>query len=241
MRGYFCIIIFSCLVGCNYSHIKGDPNGLNGAQGGDISPTAVVDWALIKTKVLNSCLDCHSGRTNPSLSQYVQVVQHQALVMSEVTSKAMPPANAGYRPLSACQLSVLRKWYDLGLPEFSRETVGAIAECKGNGSDQPPLPPIETQPLTYETALTYILQPKCMKCHNPDDPTDASGLLFYPYQEIYRKRSMWKSPSERSKIIRSLTRLDDERMPPPETGGPLNPEEIDFLRRWIDAGIPEGP
>src|SRR5690606_34762312 len=43
--------------------------------------------------------------------------------------------------------------------------------------------------------------------------------------------------SNQSELIRRVTANEDGvRMPPPETGKRLTPEQIETLRRWIDSG-----
>lgn len=248
MRGYCFITIFSfwsLLVGCNYNVIK-DPSAfgdMNGKLGTPVSEAALVEWNLMKSSVLSSCMSCHVGHTSPELGSLSSVQQNLTKVLSEVHSNAMPPAKNGYAPLSECKKAILEFWVQQGAPEKTTTQVGEIAACKGiGGSPQEGAEntPIELMPLNYQTLLTKVLQPKCLKCHNPDaEDVEAAGILFYPYSEITKRGRLWASPGATSKMVRVLTREDDERMPPPEDSAPLTPQEIDFISRWIDAGKPE--
>jgi hypothetical protein len=157
----------------------------------------------------------------------------------------MPPANAGFVALSNCQKAILRAWWEGGMADTSDVKVSSLSACadtKEPPSEPPPLGPITQEPLTYQTFLKRILQPKCLSCHNPNDKSEAAGILFYPYSELQAQQRRFKAPGASSKIVRAVTRDDDDRMPPPppETNiAPLNKDEIAWLIRWIDAGIPE--
>lgn len=246
MRGFYCIIICSALIlgtGCDYRVVK-DPNALNGNNGSQAKPidgATLIDATLVKNTVLKTCMDCHAGRTSPELGSISAIQQNVSNVISWVNSNAMPPGKNGYSPLSDCNKAILTKWSQLGSPETSNEKVGDLAECK-DGQVVPPETnlPIEKMPLTYQTLLTKVLQPKCLKCHNPDyEDVEAAGILFYPYSEITKRPRLWSAPGAKSKIVRVLTKDDESRMPPPEDGAPLSNEEIQFVIKWLDAGAPQ--
>lgn len=104
----------------------------------------------------------------------------------------------------------------------------------------PPQKKIEDAPVNYQTLRDYILEPHCSTCHSPDSPSPANSILFAPYQTLAGATpARWESPAESSRIIRTLTRTDKFRMPPPTAGDGLSESEIDFVVKWIDAGKPE--
>ncbi len=240
---YFIIICSFMLSACNYNVVK-NPNvtGGNNSLSQPISESATIDAPLIQGTVLKQCMSCHAGRTAPELGSLTGTREHIAKILSEVLSDAMPPAKNGYAPLSDCGKAILQRWVDIGAPLNSSEKVGSLVVCKGQNSlppDQSTIP-ISQLPVNYQTLLKKVLQPKCLKCHNPDsDDVDAAGILFYPFAEIAKKPNLWSRPGALSKIVRVLTRNNDERMPPPEEGPALEPEEINFIVKWIDAGSPE--
>lgn len=249
MRGLYSIIICSSVLifgGCNYNVVK-DPNALGGGQNGKqsapISESALIDWNLMKSSVLSSCMSCHVGHSAPELGSLSSTQQNLNTVRTEIHANTMPPAKNGYAPLSDCRKAILDSWIQQGAPETTATRVGDLAACKGvadNPQEGPENTPIEQMPLTYQTLMTKILQPKCLKCHSPDsDDLEAAGLLFYPYSEITKRSRLWAGPGKTSKIVRSFTRTDGEQMPPPQDGAPLTPQEVEFVIRWIDAGRPE--
>ncbi|MBX3032953.1 MAG: hypothetical protein KF865_03445 [Bdellovibrionaceae bacterium] len=237
MRGFLVIIISSFVtLSCTYHVDKtGAGAGLR-KQGDVIDGNQPIGWALMKTDVLQSCLQCHSGGQQPTLSSLPQVQAELGRVWSEVSSKSMPPPRSGLKSLSDCRTAVLKKWIDLGAPENSTVMVASVPECPQGST---PIVPIGQAPLTYNTLYDRILAPKCLHCHNPQDNTDAGAVLFYPYSELVNGRK-WNAPAQNSKVVRLLRSSDlDVRMPPPEAGDALAEEEIQFIERWIDAGKPE--
>lgn len=250
MRGFYCIIICSFLIsflilgaGCDYRVVK-DPNALNGTNGKQTKPideTSVVEASLVRNNILNSCMSCHVGSKQPELGSISAIQQNISQVITAVNSNSMPPEKSGYVPLPDCDKAVLIKWAQLGVPETSTVKVGDLPECKGVVvTPPPPEIPIGNMPVTYQTLLTKILQPKCLNCHNPDsDDVEAAGILFYPYSEITKRPRLWSSPGAKSKIVRVLTKTTEDRMPPPEDGNPLSAEEIQFIIKWLDSGAPQ--
>ncbi|MBV2168365.1 MAG: hypothetical protein KUL82_06625, partial [Bdellovibrio sp.] len=176
MRGLYSIIICSSVLffcGCNYNVVK-DPNALggqNGKQSAPISESALIDWNLMKSSVLSSCMSCHVGHSAPELGSLSSTQQNLNTVRTEIHANTMPPAKNGYAPLSDCRKAILDSWIQQGAPETSTTRVGDLAACKGvadNPQESPENTPIEQMPLNYQTLMTKILQPKCLKCHSPD-------------------------------------------------------------------------
>lgn len=257
MRGlYFTIIsrislflsVFLVLLGCNYSIKKGQ-------SGGDLNPLGKTDgstpisFSLIQKSILYTCKDCHAGVNQPYLNNLEDYKAHRDQILLQVNENKMPQVKKGYAPLSDCQKGVLKKWIDLGLPEESTETFSSVPECQAT-TGQPPLPPspdltpIELLPLNFDNLFTRIIQPKCISCHDSDG--DAYLYPFYPYAMILDEDmgsgSDWKAPGVKSKVIRFVTKADDDEnlMPPVDSKiERLTPQEIDYIIRWIDAGKPE--
>lgn len=246
MRGLWLTIIFSFgLLACTYK-VEKKTTAVNLSQGNP-APTDTINSKTVMSSVLNSCQICHSGRTQPSLNTQALLQQNADKVWKAITANNMPPPSSGYPALSDCQKTIVRQWMDAGFPENSDIQVGSLDACKnptaGGPSTEPtpPVvePPLAQMPLTYQTLLTKILQPKCLSCHNPDgSDIMATETLFYPLSEIQGSRR-WKGPGAESGIVKILMRNDDERMPPPEAEPALSKEEVDFIIRWIDAGQPE--
>jgi hypothetical protein len=186
-------------------------------------------------------MDCHIGHTSPELGSLLAVRQNLTRILSEIKSNSMPPARNGYSPLSDCAKQILVTWANQNAPETTDILAGSLSACQ-NLPDAPSTgpgdKPISEMPLTYQTLVSRILQPKCLRCHNDkSEDIEAAGVLFYPYQEILNRPHLWETPGAESKIVHSLTNEDqDEIMPPPQDSGPLSQDEVEFVIRWIDAG-----
>jgi WD domain, G-beta repeat/Planctomycete cytochrome C len=98
---------------------------------------------------------------------------------------------------------------------------------------------------TYWEEVRPILRRNCTVCHsvrNLDEPDVSGGVALDSYEAIRQgpgRPLIRPGNGERSLIIRMVTLKDkDRRMP--LGAAPLAAEEIALLRRWIDAGAPEG-
>ncbi len=87
-----------------------------------------------------------------------------------------------------------------------------------------------------------LLSQYCFKCHGPDEKTREGGLRLDVRTSALTGGDS-KSPtvvpgkSSSSELIKRITSSDpDTVMPPPSTKRHLTPEQIDLLKRWIDAG-----
>ncbi len=92
-----------------------------------------------------------------------------------------------------------------------------------------------------------LLASKCFACHGPDEATRQADLRL---DTIEGQRAdlgdgfvaVVPGDAEASELLYRIVETDpDLRMPPPEVHPrPLSGEEIQLLRRWIDAGAPWG-
>ncbi len=87
-----------------------------------------------------------------------------------------------------------------------------------------------------------ILSNRCFACHGPDAAERESGLRLDTATGILApadsgKPAIVPGSAAQSELIRRVSIHEaDERMPPPEFGKPLEPREIELLKRWIDQG-----
>jgi len=87
-----------------------------------------------------------------------------------------------------------------------------------------------------------ILANNCFACHGPDEAQRKGGLQLHAFDYATARLPSGNSAimpgrSNQSELIRRVTANEDGvRMPPPETGKRLTPEQIETLRRWIDSG-----
>lgn len=217
--------------GCNYQMNKESTN-LNTS----LSMNVPISFESIKTYSLSSCLKCHSGTQSPNLSTYTDLKLHSALVTDEIATSSMPPDGSGYPLLTACQKDLYDKWVDIGSPETTNHTVSEVASCRDVIGTPPDLTPIFLMPLNYQTLNSKILQPKCLLCHSSSG--EEKDLSFYPYSELIKLKE-WDAPAAQSSVLDEMMNKEDG-MPPPESNlGSLTDDEVEFVKRWIDAGKPE--
>ena len=224
----------------NYDPFKSGEFLYDNTGGGNsiLSQTSTIDWSLVQGSVLNTCTDCHAGKQNPLLTSYTAVQENISTILSKVSSNAMPPASEGFSPLSACQVAVLQEWVNAGEPLTSTVTVSSLAACAGVGAGTGTGGGIQNQPLSYQVLLTQILQPYCIKCHNANDPSNASMYIFNPYSAMQADTKNWNAPGASSVAAQKLQATDNTRMPPLPNAA-LTAEQINYIIRWIDAGKPQ--
>lgn len=228
---------FFVLAGCNYRINKS-----NDPAEGALSLSEPVSYEAIKSYSLRTCMNCHAGQKTPDLSTLENIKTNITKINSSIEISKMPPASDGYLPLSQCQKDVLAKWIELGFPEVSGVLVGQIPSCQ-NSFGPPVLTPILLAPLNYETLRSRILGPKCLLCHVSDSSDwEAAQVPFSPYAALVSESGKyWKAPAIKSKVYKEITNVDDG-MPPPDADPKiprLTDDEITFVQRWIDAGMPE--
>ncbi|MEZ6053634.1 MAG: DUF1553 domain-containing protein [Planctomycetaceae bacterium] len=84
-----------------------------------------------------------------------------------------------------------------------------------------------------------LLTQHCRECHGDKEP--ESGLRLTGRANLTQLNdsglpAVVLNDGDQSELLRRVTIEGDERMPP--EGEPLTSDEIDLLRRWIDAGVP---
>ncbi|MFZ3231499.1 MAG: hypothetical protein WA160_14930 [Pseudobdellovibrio sp.] len=240
MRNLTLLFAFSSLVlgSCNYRESKVADK--TAAPSVVFSDQTTIDATTIQESVLNTCIRCHSGTTQPNLSSIGGITASIAKINTEVTTNAMPPASSGYSPLTDCQKAILQDWVVAGMPSTSTKKVVDLAACHQGSLTPPTEIPILNMPLNYQTLTAKILQPRCLHCHNVDsgDP-DAADILLFPYSKLIAHKNLLGSDSTSSKFFTIISRTDEERMPPPEDSESLTADEQEFIKRWINAGHPE--
>lgn len=234
------------LSSCNY-FLDWTPGDLQTSSGVILSQNSTVDSMTIQQTVLRSCTKCHSGQKSPNLATLDDISRNIKAVLEAVNSNQMPPSFAGYSPLSDCEKNILMDWVASGMPQTSSKKISELSACHQGELQPAPAPPapqepasILEMPLNYETLTTQILQPRCLHCHNPDsEDGDAAEILFYPFAEITKNPKLLGTSSLGSRLYKVVSRTDDERMPPPEDSEPLTADQLEFIKRWVDAGHPE--
>lgn len=88
----------------------------------------------------------------------------------------------------------------------------------------------------FRTQVRPILQ-KCLPCHGPDDHSRMANLRLDSHEAATGQTGghvgLVPGNSSASRVIARVTAQEN---PMPPTGEPLAADEIEVLRRWIDAG-----
>lgn len=208
------IVFLSTLLSCQYNQTSSLQQGDGNKQ---LDINAFIDTALVKSSVLTSCSQCHSGKTQPTLISDSDLRSHITLIQSEVNSNAMPPNN----PLSDCQKAILNKWADLGTADTSDIQVSSLPSCMNGLPIQPVEPPLTEQFITTQTVLKTSLR-TCVSCHKKQKPILISD-------DDYKNH-----------IEDILSEIQDKAMPPEDSGLPaLTDCEVALLNKWVDLNMPD--
>jgi hypothetical protein len=96
--------------------------------------------------------------------------------------------------------------------------------------------------IVFNRDIRPILSENCFHCHGPDAKKRKAKLRLDTREgalEVRRSKPAAVVPgrsAESEAIRRALAADPAERMPPPECGKKLTPQQIDLLRKWIDQG-----
>lgn len=94
-------------------------------------------------------------------------------------------------------------------------------------------------PLTFAKCKQLIFDPKCVTCHSATGK--ASEVPFATIEDFLRGPKPLVVPGDplHSPLYIAITRMDEDRMPPPGKGRePLSPAAIEYIRLWIENGAP---
>lgn len=97
------------------------------------------------------------------------------------------------------------------------------------------------QAVRYNRDVRPILSDRCFHCHGPDAAARQADLRLDQSADATADRDGHRvivpgEPANSELIRRILSKDDDERMPPPDSGASLTAEEINILRQWIQSG-----
>jgi mono/diheme cytochrome c family protein len=96
--------------------------------------------------------------------------------------------------------------------------------------------------IRFNRDIRPILSDACFSCHGPDKHGRQADLRLDLREEAIGYGAIVAGDASASAIIaRMISHDPDEVMPPPKTGKVLTAEQIDRIRRWIDAGAPYEP
>jgi len=124
----------------------------------------------------------------------------------------------------------------LSPPDVTAQGAGAalLAACLWP-SPAPGAPAADEPPrVDFAREVRPILADRCFACHGPDAERRKADLRL---DTPAGARALVPGEPDASELYRRIASADpDERMPPPDSGKSLAPEEIEVLRRWIAEG-----
>jgi cytochrome c553 len=99
--------------------------------------------------------------------------------------------------------------------------------------------------IDFNRDVRRILSENCFRCHGPDakERKDGKKALRLDLPESARAQrgnghtAIVPGHPEKSELVRRITTEDlDDKMPPPDSGKKLTPQEIALLKKWIAQG-----
>ena len=155
------------------------------------------------------------------------------LVKRILGSTDAPRMPLGGAALSDEQVQLIRRWIDEG--DFS--TVQAPAKPQ---AAELVTPPLASSSSLFAEQVRPILASRCYVCHGPE--TQQNGLRLDSLTSVLKGsdsgRIVIPGHSDQSRIMRRLQAQERPLMP--YGGPPLSANQIDVIRKWIDAGA-SGP
>ncbi|QDU25381.1 Planctomycete cytochrome C [Anatilimnocola aggregata] len=97
-------------------------------------------------------------------------------------------------------------------------------------------------PVDFNRDIRPIISNTCYKCHGFDEAKREAGLRLDTHEGAIAKldsgaAAVVPGKSADSEMLKRLLSTDaSERMPPPESGKTVTPEQIELIKRWIDQG-----
>lgn len=102
--------------------------------------------------------------------------------------------------------------------------------------------PALAEPISFGRDIRPVLTSKCFKCHGPDEAARQAGLRLDTFEGA---TAVLKSGvtaivagdgNEGALFERITTHDDNDRMPPPKMGPPLDEATVALLRQWVGEG-----
>ncbi len=189
------------------------------------SPT----FAWIQANVLiPRCTICHRGASAPAgfdLSSYDNVMMggrvvagnpSASLLFQRINNNTMPPGN----PLSADVKLLISQWIQNG----AKNDAPAGGLPPGSTPQLPELPPLAPN---FNSIMANIIGPRCLACH--DTTQRKGGVVLQDYRSLMLEVRAFDAGS--SKLYKEI---EDNNMP--QSGGPLNFQQKETIRQWINSG-----
>jgi len=105
-----------------------------------------------------------------------------------------------------------------------------------------PLTQALAEEVDYSRDIRPLLSENCYKCHGPDDAVREAELRLDTEEGAFRELpsggfAAIRGDSSRSKLYQRISTDDPaQRMPPPDSGKLLTPDQIALMKTWLDQG-----
>ncbi len=182
--------------------------------------------------VTAKCLSCHGGNSMVGLDLraaasifrgshngpvLVKGSAEESLLYKKVSSRMMPP-EAFKRPLTEAQIETIRLWIE----------GGAVSDAAAE------IALSEEQVAKFENEALPVFKERCLACHTGEQPT--GGLDLSTLESLLKGSDngpvIAEGSADSSILIRKVAA---KAMPPPGAGPPLNEQQIEQLRHWVDT------
>ena len=119
---------------------------------------------------------------------------------------------------------------------FTSIVIQLTAVLRPVGAVEPAAPLVD-----FQRQIRPILSDNCYHCHGPDAEDRQADLRLDTREgalaDLGGHAALVPGNSQQSELwTRMLSSDADERMPPPDSGKQLKPEQIELVRRWIEQG-----
>jgi mono/diheme cytochrome c family protein len=88
-------------------------------------------------------------------------------------------------------------------------------------------------------AVKEIFRAQCLECHG--GASTRVHVKVLDRDDLVKRGKVIPGKPEDSPLFQRIRSTDDDRMPPPPGHRPLSADQIEEVRRWIDAGAPAFP
>lgn len=231
------------LTGCSYALeelglFKTDGSGLPQIGSFAAFRDQSVSFEVVKATSLRTCQECHASGSR-AMDTAAKVLAQKDSILGAVQRETMPPRSAGYKALNACEKQILETWLDDQTHDRKDvQKVKDLAACAdAEAPKEKPATDFKALELSFENLKAEIFNAKCMVCHSKET---AKRTVLDDLQVI-KEKGLIKESAADSVLYQIVVPGMYKRFMPPQNGKygikPLTPEETDYLKRWIDAGV----
>ena len=215
-------IIFLVLTSCNFKRLHTQELSQENEPYFKVNAFSINYDQIQKNIITPSCIACHSGKHEPSLTNYQEVFSAlKKIDQSVLKEKSMPKR----KPLSSELRATLKAWISVGAPEFATETAETPSP-----TPTPNLPPL-SRPVLFADFKARVLEPSCVSCHNQGNKDGLTSMEDYTSVKSVVEFLL---PMMTGKVGNDPI-PEDQRMPPPKST-PLTDDQLNTLKWWLEDG-----